>query len=202
MTTSNTAYPTLAPEQRREAYLQALRQTGAYGRAARALVALEGQDPDASVDPDSTFRVQRRKDPAFREACLDARRAFAENVLEPEAIRRAVEGVSEPIFNKEGEQIGERRRYSDLLLRDMLRVTNREEWGNRLDVEKTVTVNERREVDVNLSVSFETLDDRQREKLVRMYRAELPAPQRETMTDADIIDVLQKELVPANGQPH
>lgn len=36
--------------------------------------------------------------------------------LEDEVIRRAFEGVEEPVFNKEGRQVGSKTRYSDSLL--------------------------------------------------------------------------------------
>ena len=65
-----------------------------------------------------TFYVWRSKDPEF---AADWSAALAKGIahLEQEAHRRAVDGISDPVFYK-GELIGERRHYSDALLMSMM----------------------------------------------------------------------------------
>jgi hypothetical protein len=60
----------------------------------------------------------RKADPDFAAAYADAEIEAVEH-LEAEARRRAVDGVDEPVFGKDGE-IGTRRRYSDTLLMFLL----------------------------------------------------------------------------------
>src|SRR6516225_7362240 len=57
----------------------------------------------------------RRRDPAFAEAWDAAMETAMETVLEPEAIRRAVDGVDKPVYHQ-GQQVGTVREYSDTLL--------------------------------------------------------------------------------------
>jgi hypothetical protein len=62
----------------------------------------------------SLYRA-RKRDPAFAAAWDAALNEAMDTLLEPEAVRRAVEGVVKPIFHL-GKQVGKVREYSDTLL--------------------------------------------------------------------------------------
>ncbi len=95
-------------------------------RRTKFLEALRGEDggPPATVRQACaaagvsrrTVDVWRRDDPEFAEQYGDC---FEDgtDLLETVAHERAVNGVADPIFNKDGEQVGERRKYSDDLLK-------------------------------------------------------------------------------------
>jgi hypothetical protein len=72
----------------------------------------------------ATTRMQiqawRDADPAFNVECLDAIE-HGNDLMEDEARRRAVDGVTEPVFHQ-GKVCGEVTRYSDKLLQFMLTV--------------------------------------------------------------------------------
>lgn len=85
------------------AFLASLALTGNVSRAAR----------DAGIDRTQPYRL-REDDAAFAKAWDSALEEAADR-MEEEALRRAVEGVEEPVYQK-GEQIGAIRRYSDTLL--------------------------------------------------------------------------------------
>lgn len=57
---------------------------------------------------------RRKRDGDFDQAVIAARAMHAEH-LEKEAYRRGVEGVDEPVFQN-GELVGHKRKYSDVLL--------------------------------------------------------------------------------------
>lgn len=90
------------------AFLKAFAETGTIAAAAKV----------TSTYP-KTVWVWRRDDPAFRARFDAAVRAFVD-VLEDEAIRRAVTGWDEPVYQK-GERVGVVRRFSDRLLEVLLR---------------------------------------------------------------------------------
>lgn len=56
------------------------------------------------------------------------------NVLEDEAVRRAVDGVERPVFGR-GERIGEITEYSDTLLMFVLKGRLRQKYGDKTSVE-------------------------------------------------------------------
>jgi hypothetical protein len=58
---------------------------------------------------------RRREDAAFAKAWDAALAEAMDTVLEPEAVRRAVEGVLKPVYHH-GEEVGQVREYSDTLL--------------------------------------------------------------------------------------
>src|SRR5262252_6206849 len=60
------------------------------------------------------FYRHARQDPAFAQQWDETMQAAMETVLEPEAIRRAVEGVEQDVYYQ-GEKIGVERHYSDTL---------------------------------------------------------------------------------------
>lgn len=111
LTTLRTKVDGFTPLKRR-AFLQALGETGRYDKAcARVRISI----PAATK--------LRRRDPAFNAQCEEALArswGFLTETAEQAAYARAVDGVEEPIY-RGGEQIGTRRRYSDSLLREVLR---------------------------------------------------------------------------------
>lgn len=72
--------------------------------------------------------------PAFKRV-WDEAGDKAGNVLEDEAIRRAVEGVVEPIYGSLGTIVGERTRYSDRLLIYLLKGFKPDKYGDKSKVE-------------------------------------------------------------------
>lgn len=101
-------YPKMTPE-RKTAFLGALRHNG--GNATNAAKIVE-------VSKETVFH-HKRLDPEFAAEWIKAVHESTD-VLESEAIRRAVDGFTEPIFFQ-GVQCGEVRKYSDLLLIFMLK---------------------------------------------------------------------------------
>jgi hypothetical protein len=80
----------------------------------------------------------RAADPEFAEAWAKALDAGTD-VLEAEAIRRAVEGVDEPVFQG-GELVGHVRKYSDTLLARLLDAHKPEKYRQRSEVKHTGSV--------------------------------------------------------------
>lgn len=85
-------------------FLDALAASGNVRRSA--------QEADISHTRAYDFR---RENEEFAEAWDEAEEAAVRTVLTPEAVRRAAEGVEEPVFYK-GQQVGAVRKYSDTLL--------------------------------------------------------------------------------------
>lgn len=82
----------------------------------------------------NTLCVHRKKDPAFAQAELDAL-TFYRNTVEEEINRRAIHGWDEPRFNKDGEQSGSVRKFSDTLLTHLSKRHIRE-YTEKLQVEQ------------------------------------------------------------------
>jgi hypothetical protein len=80
--------------------------------------------------PRQTLYDGRAKDPAFA-AAWDRAREIGLDALEDEAIRRAVDGVSQPVFSA-GLQCGTVRKYSDLLLMFLLKHRRPHQYGDPL----------------------------------------------------------------------
>lgn len=59
--------------------------------------------------------------------------------LEAEARRRAVDGVEEPVFYK-GAVVGYVNKYSDDLLKTLLKAADRDKYGTKTSVENTTTI--------------------------------------------------------------
>jgi len=68
----------------------------------------------------TTVDYWRKHDPSFAQEVLDAIDQGTER-LEDEALRRAVDGVERPIYNKDGDLKGTEKLYSDNLLMFMLK---------------------------------------------------------------------------------
>jgi hypothetical protein len=89
----------------------------------------------------TTLSKHRYKDADFASA-WDIAIDIGFNVLESEAIRRAVMGVKEPIYYK-GDVVGELTKYSDSLLMFLLKGRRRELYGDKAAEEapdNTVTI--------------------------------------------------------------
>lgn len=81
----------------------------------------------------------RKNDPEFAEAWLLALEA-GNDVLEAEALRRAVDGVDEPVFTQKGELAGHVRKYSDTLLALLLKAHLPEKFRERSEVKHAGTI--------------------------------------------------------------
>lgn len=101
----------------------------------------------ANIGSSRAYEV-RKDDPEFAAAWDDARRTYADTVHRAAQIR-AVEGVLQPVFNKDGDLVGYKVEYSDGLLTMELKRTNSE-------------FREKQQLDLNHSggiVSFPALPD-------------------------------------------
>lgn len=99
-----------SPEKQR-AFVEALADTGSVTEAARAV----------QMSITSCYRLRRAPDGAAFAAAWDAALQQASGRLMDVAFERALGGVEEPVFNKQGERIGSRTRYNDRLLMFLLR---------------------------------------------------------------------------------
>lgn len=112
---------TIRTPKKRAAFLDALARTGNVSESAT----LAGIGRSAAYDwrrDDSTFA-------ADWEAAVDE----AADRMEREALRRAVEGVDEPVFYQ-GEEVGHVRKYSDTLLIFLLKAARPEKYRERQEV--------------------------------------------------------------------
>jgi hypothetical protein len=107
--TPYTSSHSILAKKKRKVFLSALSLTGKVSEAARA----------CGYTDTATLQRYRREDEEFAEQ-WDLALESAANILEEEAIRRATEGVLEPVFYK-GEVAGYKTNYSDTLLMFMLR---------------------------------------------------------------------------------
>lgn len=114
-------------EPKKIAYLLALAQLGNRSRAAKA-VGISAMLP----------WCWRRDDDAFREAYVRAMEMAAE-LQEDEMLRRAAEGVVEPVFQG-GRMVGSIRRFSDTLLIFGLKGSMPEKYSERQKVEHSGAV--------------------------------------------------------------
>jgi hypothetical protein len=77
--------------------------------------------------------VHRRQDPAFAQEWEETLQQAMDIVLEPEAIRRAVEGVEKAVYYQ-GEPVGTVREYSDTLLIFLLKGWKSDRYKERREV--------------------------------------------------------------------
>jgi len=96
-------------KKKRRVFLEVLAKTGRVAEAARAV----------GYTDTATLQQYRRNDEEFAEAWEHALESAA-HVLEEEAVRRAIEGVLEPVYYK-GEVAGYKTNHSDSLLMFLLR---------------------------------------------------------------------------------
>lgn len=84
----------------------------------------------AGIHRDTAY-AWRKSNPEFARSWADIEEASTE-ALEREALRRAVEGwVERPVFDKDGEQVGEVRKFSDTLLIFMLKARRPDTYRER-----------------------------------------------------------------------
>jgi hypothetical protein len=105
--------PTKFDKKARERYLNFIRKNGRWMKLAAQC---------AGVHP-TTVREYLNRDPEFSEQFEAALEEFNHR-LEMEAHRRAMEGVEEPIVNKDGEIVGHKTIYSDRLMVKLLESNN------------------------------------------------------------------------------
>lgn len=113
------------PKQR-EQFLQAVAELGSYQAAAGRV----------GVSYQVALRY-RKSHPEFDQQCMSAKLVTQAEVTS-QLRRLALDGVVEPIFDRGGVQIGERRRYSERLLLAWLRRLESGSWLDRGKVEHTV----------------------------------------------------------------
>ena len=102
------------------AFLAAYRQTASITRAAAA----------ARIDRGMHYRWLANEN--YRKA-FEAAQDVAAQILEDEAVRRATEGVLEPVFYQ-GEKCGAVRRYSDGLMQFLLRGFRPQKYASRTEL--------------------------------------------------------------------
>lgn len=127
MTTARNTRRTSKKDQWQAAFLAELSATGNVSDSAKA----------AQVSRVFVYE-QRRADEAFAAAWADALDQAAD-VMEREALRRAIEGWDEPVFGSMGQgqgsgQIGAVRKYSDTLLIFLLKGARPEKYRDRHEV--------------------------------------------------------------------
>lgn len=110
-----------------KAFLAALAETGIVTRAAEA----------AGVETSTVYSL-REVDEAFADAWRIARESAADR-MEAEALRRAVDGVDEPVFGSGGVgvgsvKVGSIRRYSDTLLIFLLKGIRPDKYRERREL--------------------------------------------------------------------
>jgi hypothetical protein len=99
-------------------FIECLADTGSVSQAATQV--------DRAVE--GAYRLRRRPDGEAFAAAWDAALAHATHRLVDAAYERALHGVAHPIIYK-GEQVGERRQYSDALLMFLLRNNDPTHFG-------------------------------------------------------------------------
>jgi hypothetical protein len=81
----------------------------------------------------TTCYARRKADPVFADAWDAAMETAMETVLEPEAIRRATEGVERTVYH-DGQAVGVERHYSDTLLIFLLKGWKPDKYKDRREV--------------------------------------------------------------------
>lgn len=122
-----------------------------------------------------TIYKRTAKDPGFKESVEIARSKFT-STLEEAAIARGVDGVDEPIFNKHGELIGHKKKYSDVLLGKLLAAADPERYGNNSRNETTI----KQDITVNAGESA-------KDKLANLFGLKDITPKPEALEDRSSI---------------
>ena len=99
-----------SPEKQRR-FIEVLADTGNVTRAARAV----------GMSRDSCYTLRRSPGAENFDRAWDAAIAAASRQLVDVAFERAIYGVEEPVFNKEGQRIASRTRYNDRMLMFLMR---------------------------------------------------------------------------------
>lgn len=119
--------------EKREHFLESLRQGHTVKFAAQAVGVTR-----------RTAYLHRDKKAAFAEAWAESESEGTE-ALEQEARRRAVDGVTEAIYDKKGQMIGETTRYSDTLLIFLLKGRKPDTYRDNVKVDNTGQVTHKHE---------------------------------------------------------
>lgn len=166
------ARPNRAPlsRARKAAFLEALRACGVATRAAKAA------SPNAAGTGLQTFKDERKRDPEFARAWVEAIEQHAGDLV-AELYRRAMVGDSIPIVSPKGEVVGYRTIRSDKLLLEAVRA-HVPEFTPRS--ESTVTAKVSKGPDLGLDkLSPESQDD-----LARILERELAREQQPALDAA------------------
>lgn len=121
------------------------------------------------------------RDDAKVEAAINDAKDTGTTVIESAAIKRAVNGVEEPIYYKD-ELVGYRRRYSDALTIKLLEARRPEVYGKKLEMTQNINVKQ--------------LDDKELDKRIamlseRLGMAALPSP--DSVEDAEFSELVDVE---------
>lgn len=108
-----------SPERQRE-FIATLADTGSVTAAARAV----------GMSDTSCYRLRRSPGAESFAAAWDAAIVNATRRLTDVAFDRAISGVDEPVFNREGRVVGVRTRYNDRLLMFLMRAHVPERYGH------------------------------------------------------------------------
>ena len=117
---------------KKRALLAAFSETGNISESAR-IAKIDRHTHNGWLSDDSA------NGEAYRLAFADAEEAAAD-VLEAAARKRAVEGVEDPVFGKDGGIVGSVQRYSDVLLIFLLKGARPEKYRDRFDFRGQVGV--------------------------------------------------------------
>lgn len=117
--------------QRQRAFITALADSGSVREAAAM----------AGVSPRSAYQLRRAKGAEDFARAWDMALQQAVRVLTDIAFERAVNGTSEPVFNRDGIEVGTRQRLNDRLLMFLLRHHRQEIYG--IGPERVLDMDER-----------------------------------------------------------
>lgn len=112
----------LISERKARAFIRILRETGRVKFAAE----------EAGWGSTSAAFARRAMDPIFKRAWDEAVQ-YASDILEDEAVRRAVEGVRKPVYYK-GRVVDYQLEYSDGLLQFLLKGAKKKKYADRSEV--------------------------------------------------------------------
>lgn len=111
-----------------DVFIETLSETGNVRKAARK----------AAISRGHAYRM-RSHDPDFAKAWDEAVDCAVRTVLEPEAVRRAVDGTLKPIYYK-GKRVGSVREYSDTLMIVLLKAHAPEKYRERTETRHDGTI--------------------------------------------------------------
>ncbi len=150
----------MTQQQKKSAYIRHYSTCGRVGESAHA----------AGIDP-ATVTRWRADDEAFATAEGHAHDSFVE-MLEKEAVRRAVTGVEKPVY-QQGEMVGTVREYSDTLLIFMMKGERPGKYRDQAKIELSGSVN-------HTASALAALDDHERAVLRRVIDQALEQAQQGT----------------------
>lgn len=136
-------FPTVFTPEKRNDFLTSLATTGNVRKAAEA----------CGVSTRLAY-IHRSNDAEFAQAWQDALTEAIETVLEPEALRRAVEGTDKAVYHN-GEVVGYEKQYSDTLLIFLLKAARPEKYR------ETARRDDRQDISELLKAVLLELADRQ-----------------------------------------